>query len=257
MRYLSVSVLLTLLGGAACRPDAAPVDSATRPPTTAPVVTTPAYPTDTLHLPAGVAQLLPASAEAFDRLPGSPLPELTNNSGAEPLATAQGRVRRQGLDLLLPTAQRTDVKLSSTPDAQFTLENGDAVKYLYWGSLPAAHQWVVKAWFWESDATVLVDQRTGRRLEVAGTPAASPDGRFVVLASPGLSGGDQPNVLALVAIEADGPHLRWQREPTAWEPQQVRWKNPGVAVMKIRRADASGGVPDDAPAAYVELPLPR
>ena len=260
MKPLPFTVALGLLA-AACRSDTTSTEKLARAPAPAAASEASALigtPADTLHLPDGrVVQLRPTTAEAFNRLPGSPLPELFNDPKAERLTTTQGQVRRQGLDLLLHTAQRTDVKLSSTPDAEFTLQNADGVKYMYWGQLSAAHQWAVRAWYWESDGTVLVDQRTGRRLDVLGTPVPSADGRFVVLASPGLSGGDQANALSLVAIEADGPHLLWQREPTTWEPQEVRWANPGIAVLKLRRADATGSVPDDAPASYVELPLPR
>jgi hypothetical protein len=187
------------------------------------------------------------------------LPELFNEPGAEHLPAAQGQVRRLGLDLLLQPAQGSATKLSSTPDAQFTLQNAKGVKYMYWGSLPAAHQWVVRAWYWESDGTVLVDQRTGRHVELIGAPVASPDGRFVLLTSPGLSGGDQANLLTLVEITADGPHLRWQREPTAWEPNEARWASPTRAVLALRHlaAEAEGAIPEDAPITYAELGVAR
>ena len=247
----------SLLIGTACRPDSAPTQehSAAHVAHDASVAVLPG---DTLHLPNGeVIQLRPSTAEVFNRLPGNGLPDLPNQPDAEPLATAPSQVRRQGLDLFLQPARGSEVKLSSTPDAQFTLQNSDGVKYMYWGSLPAAHQWVVRAWYWESDGTVLVDQRTGQRLELMGTPATSADGRFVLLASPGLSGGDQVNSLALVKIEDAGPRLLWKREPTTWEPEEVRWANPGIAVLKLRHLNAQGEMPDDAPAAYVKLPLPR
>jgi len=253
-------MLLVLLTSAACRPDTPATEQAATPAATVPTAARPATagPADTLQLPGGqLVQLRPSTAAAFSQLPAGSLPDLPNDPAVEHLAATQGQVRRQGLDLLLLPARGNEVKLSSTPDAQFTLQNGEGVKYMYWGSLPAAHQWVVRAWYWESVGTVLVDQRTGRRLELMGDPVASADGCFVLLTSPGLGGGDQVNSLALVRIEADGARLLWQREPTTWEPQEVRWAGPRLAMLKMRHPDAQGELPDDAPATYAELPLPR
>jgi hypothetical protein len=257
-----LSVLL-LLASAACRPDAPATEQATPPVATVPAPKPSAAaaaspvasgPVDTLHLPGGrVAQLRPTTAAAFNKLPASGLPELFNEPGAEQLPATQGQVRRQGLELFLQPAQGSAAKLSSTPDAEFTLENAKGVKYMYWGSLPAAQQWVVRAWYWESDGTVLVDQRTGHHLELIGTPVASPDGRFVLLTSPGLGGGDQANLLTLVEITADGPHLRWQREPTAWEPVTARWAAPSRVIIECRHALADGSMADDAHVTYAEL----
>lgn len=244
---------LLLLASAACRPDAPATEDAHPPVATATI----AHPADTLHLPTSVVQLLPSSAEEFNKLPASPLPELHNDPQAEPQPTDQEPVRREGLDLYLKTGLRDELKLSSTPDAEFTLQNPDAVKYMYWGSLPDAHQWVVRAWYWESDGTVLVDQRTGQMLDVPGTPAMSADGRFLVLTSPGLGGGDQPNTVSLVEITRDGPRLRWKREPTAWQAEEARWAHPGITILKIRHLNAQGELPDDAPVSYVKLPMPR
>jgi hypothetical protein len=263
-----LAVLLLVLASAACRPDAPANEQAVSPVATVPASKPSAAAAgspaagllDTLHLPGGrVAQLRPTTAAVFNKLPVSGLSELFNEPDAEHLPTSQDQVRRQGLDLLLQPAQGSAAKLSSTPDAQFTLENAKGVKYVYWGSLPAAHQWAVRAWYWESDGTVLVDQRTGRHLELIGNPVASPDGRFVLLTSPGLSGGDQANLLTLVEITADGPHLRWQREPTAWEPNGARWASPTRAVLVLRHfvAGADGAIPEDAPTTYAELDIPR
>jgi hypothetical protein len=250
-------LVLALLATAACRPDAATTEQATLP--SALTVEPATGPADTLHLPAGIVQLRPSTVQAFKQLPARGLPDVANDSLVEvkSLGPAQGQVRRQGLDLVFQPERGAAVRLHSTPAAGFTLENGAGVRYQYQGSLPAAHQWVVRAWYWESAGTVLVDQRTGRHLEVLGDTAPSADGRFVVLTSPGLGGGDQPNALSLVKIDEQGPQLLWQREPTAWEPQEVRWANPGIAIMKLRRVNAQGALLDDAPAAYVELPLPH
>jgi hypothetical protein len=204
---LKTMTLGLLLSSAACRSDNAPAQEKPAAPAPGHAATPDASPAansaDTLHLPGGqVVQLRPTTVEVFNQLPASSLPDLPNDPSAELLATAKGQVRRRGLDLFLQSEQGGEVKLSSTPEAEFTLQNADGVKYMYWGSLPAAHQWVVRAWYWESSGTVLVDQRTGRRLDLIGDPVASPDGGFVLFTSPGLSGGDQANLLELAEITA-------------------------------------------------------
>ncbi|TPG66541.1 hypothetical protein [Hymenobacter nivis] len=266
MKKSSRLAVLLLLASAACRPDAPATEQAATPaaapvPAALPsVAASPAAPgpTDTLHLPGErVAQLHPSTVAAFNQLPASSLPELANEPEAEPLPASQGQVRRQGLDLLLQPAQGSAAKLASTPDAEFTLQNAKGVKYMYWGSLPAAHQWVVRAWYWESVGTVLVDQRTGRYVELMGEPVASPDGRFVLLTSPGLGGGDQANLLTLVEITADGPRLLWEREPTTWEPVAARWAAPGRVLIERRHTLADGSMADDARVTYDELTVSR
>ena len=257
-------VAALLLTTAACRPKTPATGQA--PPPTAPGPAarpsapagpaTATAPPDTLHLPGGqVARLRPVAAAAFNQLPTNPLHEMPNDPAAENLAATQGRVRRQGLDLFLQPAQGGQVRLTSTA-TEATLQDG-GVKYEYWGSLPAAHQWVVRAWYWEVAGTVLVDQRTGRHLLLLGDPVAAPDGRLVLLINSGLSGGDQANALTLVQIAADGPRQLWQREPTTWEPQEARWAAPGRAVLRLRHVNAQGDMPDDAPTTYAELSLPR
>jgi hypothetical protein len=257
---LKILVVSVLLSNTACHSDNAPAQEkpAAALGTARSDTSAATNPADTLHLPGGqVTQLRPSNAAAFNQLPTSGLPDLPNDPAAERLAAAQGKVRRQGLELFLQPTQGGEVKLSSTPDAKFTLQNADGVKYMYWGSLPAAHQWVVRAWYWESSGTVLVDQRTGRRLELIGDPVPSPDGRLVLLTSPGLGGGDQANLLELVEIDATGPHLRWRREPTAWEAEEARWIAPNRAILKLRHLNGQGEMPEDAAVTYAELALPR
>lgn len=237
---------------------ALPADSVPAPKQSTATVASPAslIPADTLHLPGGrVVQLRPTTAEAFNQLPTSGLPEMTNDPDAEPISASQGLVRRQGLDLLLQPTQGSVVKLSSTPDAKFTLQNGNGVKFIYWGSLPAAHQWVVQAVYWEENGIVLVDQRTGHNVELTGEAVASPDGRFVFLTSFGLGGGDQANLVSLVQIEAAGPRLLWQREPRIWAPVTARWAGSSRVVIERRHAQADGSMPDDARVTYDELDL--
>jgi hypothetical protein len=264
----------TLLGGlatvvlatGACHPDQpathspAPSQFTTKQPASPaapPEAAAPSSPANTLHLPGGVvAQLRPVTAAAFARLAADTVAD-AYSTDPEPIDLTQLRVRRRGLDLRLQPTAGPLVKLSSVPDAQFTLQNSNAVRYQYLGSLPSVHQWVVRANFWESDGTVLVDQRTGRYLEQPGRPFASPDGRHLLLCSPGLGGGDQVNMLSLMRVDATGPRLLWQIEPTTWEPAEARWAAPNRVVLKRRHTLPDGSLPDDARVTYDELTLPR
>ena len=262
--FTALGTLATLLLSAgACHPDQ---PATQQPATTSPVansspaaLTAPGAASDTLHLPDGrVVQLRSIPTDAFNKLPFSGLPELVNQPAAEHLPAEQGRITRQGLVLRLRPVQGPEARLTSTPDAQFTLQNAAAVRYRYWGSLPTAHQWAVRAWAWESDGTVLVDQRTGHRLaELPGSPVAAPDGRLVLLLSPGLGGGDQANMLSLVQIEPAGARLLWQIEPTTWEPVEARWVASDRVVLMRRHTLPDGNMADDARVTYDELILPR
>jgi hypothetical protein len=252
------ALLPTLALLAACRPDAPATETA---PAAVPSATTAATgpaapaasPTDTLHLPGGqVVRLQPSTAAAFNRLPADTVAD-AHSTDPERFDATQLRVRRRGLDLRLQPTAGPLVKLSSVPEAQFTLQNNAAVRYQYLGSLPSVQQWVVRANYWESDATVLVDQRTGHHLEQPGRPFASPDGRHLLLCSPGLGGGDQANLLSLVRVDATGPRLLWQREPTAWEAEEARWASPSRVLLRLRR---EAGLQDNAPPVYAELTLP-
>jgi hypothetical protein len=261
--FTTLGALATLLlSASACHPDQpATKQPATTSPVAAslPALTASGAPSVTLRLPDGrVVQLRSIPGDSFDRLPFSGLPDLPNDSTAEHLPAEQGRITRQGLVLRLRPAQGPEVRLNSTPDAQFTLQNATAVRYRYWGSLPKAHQWAVRAWAWESDGTVLVDQRTGHRLaELPGSPAASPDGRLVLFLSPGLGGGDQANMLSLVQVDSTGARLLWQIEPTTWEPVEARWFTPNRVMLKCRHAAPDGSLADDAPVSCAELIFPR
>jgi hypothetical protein len=267
IQFTALGTLATLLlGASACHSDP---PATQQPATSSPAAASPPAPAgpgaaqaaagDTLHLPGGrVVQLRTITAEAFNKLPFSGLPELVNEPAAEHLPAEQGRITRQGLVLRLRPAQGPEVRLASTPDAQFTLQNAAAVRYRYWGSLPTAHQWAVRAWAWESAGTVLVDQRTGHRLaELPGSPVAAPDGRLVLFLSPGLGGGDQANMLSLAQIDSTGARLLWQIEPTTWEPVEARWAAPSRVVLKRRHTLPDGSLADDARVTYDELPLPR
>lgn len=261
------ALAILLLSASACHPD----QPATQPPanvTPSPVAANSSAPTaliapgapgETLPLPDGrVVQLRALPGDFFAKLPFSGLPELANQPAAEHLPAGQDRITRQGPVLRLRPAQGPEVRLVSASEAQLARQAGEGVQYLYWGSLPAAHQWAVRAWASEVSTTVLVDQRTGHQLAaLPGAPVASPDGRLVLFVSPGLSGSEQPNMLSLVQIAPTGARLLWQIEPTTWEPVEARWFTSHHLVLKRHHALPDGTLPDEARMTCDELIFPH
>lgn len=234
---------------ATCQPADPPARTAGPPARPAPA--TP--PLDTLHLPGGqVAELRPATAAAFARLDSaSSVPALGHDSSDQPLPAG---VRRVGRRLLLqPTAGPLVRVVSSRPAA--TTEGNSGCNYQYWGSLPAAHQWVAFGRGWAYEQTLLIDQRTGRQLVVDGRPAASPKGSYVLVCGASWEGGDGFNGLTLVGTTPAGPRQLWRRPLRGPGPQQARWAAPGCWLLQVAsRAELAGDLPYHYQ--YLALTLP-
>lgn len=125
---------------------------------------------------------------------------------------------RTGIRLRLLPANGKEVVI-----AHDTADTDTMAYYHYWGSLPAAHQWVLSVRLYEGSAVALVDQRTGRRTIVWGQPVVSPDGRYLLTHSADLAAAYDANGLQLYRIEPTGPRLLWQRQLGSWSPDEVRW----------------------------------
>lgn len=249
---------------AACHPNQ---PTAERPPTARPAAAasmallapplTP--PTDAFGLPGEqIAELRPATAVAFARLDSaSSLAATLGDTADRPLPAS---VRRVGRSLLLSPSAGPMVRLRTTLTKLYASEADHSRRYQYLGSLPAAHQWAVLESEWAATRTLLIDQRTGRRLAVSGSPAASPKGSFVLAASTGRAACSECfNGLSLVRIDPSGPRLLWQRELAATMPVRARWAGPGRWLLQALRPAPAGDSTssDDTPQYdYLELSLP-
>lgn len=272
-RSTAIAVLAGALLAVACQPDkpASTKTPATTAPPEAPAAATP--PTgpltsadaarntdhDTLRVAGGVVRARPSTAAAFEQWRGTdPLPPEPNDTLDSPLDQTQGRVHRQGLDLLIQPEKGPALKLHNhMQEADFDLEHASdrAGRYRYWGALPTARQWVLSVAYYETSGVDLIDQRTGRRTDLWGRPVVSPDGRYLLSTSSGLGGGDQINGLQLFQLEATGPRKLWERDLTHWAPERARWAGPHTVLVEQRRLPAEG-VQDDPPLTYLELDLP-
>ena len=266
-RYLLPLALLP----AACHPDQ---PAATAPPTAAPTstataTTSPASPVaagDTLRLYdslqhlAGVVRLRPSTRAAFDALRANdPLPTRPSeaqNAADAPLP-ADHRVRRQGNRLVFRPSQGPAVTLTPKPGSDEGPQ-GLEIGYYYWGSLPASHQWVVDVVGDEGGSTALIDQRTGRRTDVLGYPAVSPDGRYLLSTTEDVASGGLPTALTLY-------HLRdgqlgaqvWTRDLTEWGPYRARWRDARHVLLERHYPPQDGLITSPAsPPTFDELELP-
>ena len=113
----------------------------------------------------------------------------------------------------------------------------------------------------EGPAVLLVDQRTGRRTSLLGTPSASPDGRYLLSSCEDVSSGGTPTNLSLYRCGSAAPQLVWTRDLTEWGPRAARWRDARHVVLLQAHADpnaqadvalAAGRVP----LTYAELELP-
>lgn len=260
-RYFAAALLLS-----ACQPDS----PATTPPPTPPAGSTraaTAAATDTLQLydslgrAAGVAQLQPSTAAAFTQLRANdPLPDRPSDAenatmtSDAPLPT-DGRVQRRGELLVLRPTQGPVVTLRPVPSPDGPEGNDNA--YLYWGSLPTAHQWVIDVFTDQGPATLLVDQRTGRRTSLLGRPSASPDRRYLLSVCEDIGSGSNPTNLSVYRCGPDALTLIWTRDLVEWGPRQARWRDARRVVLEQAHPSPGGDVlATPPPLTYAELELP-
>jgi hypothetical protein len=93
--------------------------------------------------------------------------------------------------------------------------------YLGTLSLPAYH--VLWVQYYEGSAVMLVSVATAEKQLVDAVPVASPDGRYMAVASGDLGAAYNPNRLSVWAFVGDSLELVWAVEPEDWMPGRVRW----------------------------------
>lgn len=191
----------------------------------------------------------PTDRTTWNQAPANFLPTPPDSADAPTLAQTGGRVQRQGMALRFKAANgRTVVLQNDTTDSE------NAIAYLYWGSLPTVHQWVVNAGLWEGRMVVLIDQRTGQRTNIWGQPTVAPDGRHILVNSCDLVATFDPNGFQLLQLQPTGPKLIWERELSNWGPADTRWLADGTVVVKQEFGPT--GDNSELPARYVKLRLP-
>jgi hypothetical protein len=111
-----------------------------------------------------------------------PAPRANPEPGA--LAESKGKARRNGNVLISRTHRAGDIRLRSH-DKACTDENapGPCVWYRLVADLPSRHAYVVEQGLYEDGHTLLIDDRTGRRTILPGTPLFSPDSQELIAAA--------------------------------------------------------------------------
>ena len=239
--FLAASLLLAACGDAAktdasLRQPSASADTATAKPAPAAAAT----PVPSLMLESGNGQTFAATGDTFQQLPETVLPTFTLGADDKPVDSPElaqnQRVRREGDQLFIKPDSGPEVVLKSVSD---TPEN--TIVYWYWGELPTAHQWVVAFGLWEGSGTLLVDQRTGAKKYVWGSPSVSPDGHHIFTASGDLGAGYNPNGVQLYRVGPDSLTLVGERKISSKEPYAGRWVNTHAVVLELGSADFRPG----------------
>lgn len=217
---------------------------------------------DTLHVAGfGVLAVRRSQAAAFTQLRSTDLLSARPDSLDNDLSQTGGRVRRQGAELIFQPKIGPAVVLRDFPtdSSGAPSKNNDeynpekTIFYHYWGALPKAHQWVVTLSFYEGRAVLLVDQRTGRRTNLWGRPAVSPDGRYLLSVNNDYA--YDPNGLQLFRLSGAGPRLLGERILTYWAPVQARWSGPRTLLLE-QEHQLPGGGGETGPLTYIEIALP-
>jgi hypothetical protein len=139
-------------------------------------------------------------------------PQATRPREQEILAATKGRVRREGVDLVLTLKDKTvPARFSSNtscPEGEANEEN--CVEYLLVADLPSRGVYVVQKALYESQDYVVVDAATGRQTLIGIPPQFSSDGkRFIEV---GFFHADETDAYALQIWrrEKDGAVLEWK-----------------------------------------------
>jgi hypothetical protein len=208
---------------------------------------------DTLLMADGsVLRLQLAQAGDWAKAAPNPLPATPDSLETRALTPTGGRVVREGIELRFKAAKEPAVVLRND-----TSDTESAVGYSYWGSLPAAHQWVVFATFYESSGVVLIDQRTGRRTDTWGRPLVSADGSYILTYNADLEAAFDPTGMQLFRIGAAGPKLVWQRALAHWGPADMRWLSQNQVVVKQDFGITEDGTRKAPRYVKLTLPLPQ
>ena len=231
---LAAALLLSACGESSptTAPPARPPAAATVPAAAPTTPAAPAAPLPDLMLESGTGATFATTGDIYQQLPDTTPPNPPQDKADSPALAQARNVRRTGEQLVLQPTTGPAVTLTSVTDAP---EN--TVGYYYWGELPTAHQWVVYCLFWEGSGTLLVDQRTGAKKYVWGTPAVSPDGHHICTASGDLGAEYNPNGVQLYRVGPDSLTLLGERKITTVEPWQARWLNPHAVVLQLSSAD--------------------
>jgi len=132
------------------------------------------------------AQLSALGAAAYDATS-------TRGLEADVLAHSGARATRQGDTLSLATEKAGAVALTDKPGCEDATDNR-CIFYTLGADLPSRHAYVIAISYYEGANFLLVDDRTGRRTEIAGPPRFAPGDDDLFLTIDNDEESDWPNI---------------------------------------------------------------
>jgi hypothetical protein len=181
--------------------------------------------------------LLVSNAALADECSGNTMCEARRG---EPALLHPDRAVRQGNALILHLA---DAKHTALQDHAKGCEHerGECGSYALMADVPRAHAFVVQKFYGEGSDYFLIDDRTGKQIELHGMPVFSPDGAEYLVAPYDISGGTTDNDMEIWRRADDSAVLEWAHtfhqayaeDPTLkqlYETRVARWNKDKITL---------------------------
>jgi hypothetical protein len=140
-------------------------------------------------------------------------PSTPERGNPEPAAIAEsgGRARRLGNILLLKISGGAPLRLRNESGA--CVDDDSCVEYRLVADLPSRHAYLVDKRFPEGGDSILIDDRTGRRTILPGTPLFSPDSQELIAVDNGCLVNGCDHDIEIWKRSGDRFVLEWGHPP--------------------------------------------
>jgi hypothetical protein len=153
---------------------------------------------------------------------------------ADLLARSDGGATRTEEGIVVRTGQGVEVMEDDTASAD------EFVRYRYGGYLPAVHQHLVHADYYEGGAVVAVDARTGNQADLLALPAVSPDSLRLAAANVDLVAAYTSSGLQVWRVTPTGLELEWALDGGGrWGASAPHWLSPDRVTFVFHTLDES------------------
>lgn len=104
-------------------------------------------------------------------------------------------------------------------------EDGDFRAYRFLLYNPEIDYYVIHCSFYEGSGMLLINKKTGKKIETLGIPAVSPGKKFFACGNCDLIARYDVSGIELYEKQGDSYNLLGTREIAEWGPEQMGWKN--------------------------------
>jgi hypothetical protein len=181
------------------------------------------------------AALLPGAAWASRQTEDARLrielrPPTSERGNPEPAAVAEsgGRARRQGNVLILKISGRVPLRLRS--ESGRCVDDDSCIEYRLVADLPSRHAYLVDTRYPEGGGSILIDDRTGWRTILPGTPLFSPDSQELIAVDNGCLVNGCAHDIEIWKRSGDHFVFEWGRAPDSIKEYPAinldRWDHP-------------------------------